>query len=266
MMCLSNLAQALVKEVVESVGDGKPSKIRLSNKSFNVEAAVVVRDYLRTLTDVRVADISDIIAGRPTEEALETLVTICSGLKDFPLVEVDVSDNALGPRGIESCRDVLCQKTLEKVYLCNNGLSAESCEMVRDVLLADGCPAIKLLHFYNNMSGNGGAEAVSTIVKALAGTLVDFRYSATRGSAAGCEALAQAIGTCASLTSIDLSDNTFGDSAAATLAESLKRQKGLRRLCLRDDAFGEEGTMAIINALKEGNCFQELTFLDLSGQ
>ncbi len=103
----------MIKDVVESIGEGKPSKIRLSNKSFSVEAAEVVRDYLRALSDVVIADISDIIAGRPTEEALSVLVTICSGLKDFPLVEVDVSDNALGPRGVESCRDILCGKLLE---------------------------------------------------------------------------------------------------------------------------------------------------------
>ena len=114
LMC----GQALVQEVVESVGDGKPTKVRLSNKSFSQEAAVVVRDYLCTLTDVVVADISDIIAGRPTEDALSTLVHICSGLKDFPLVEVDVSDNALGPRGVESCRDVLSGKVLEVHFQC----------------------------------------------------------------------------------------------------------------------------------------------------
>jgi Ran GTPase-activating protein (RanGAP) involved in mRNA processing and transport len=59
------------------------------------------------------ADISDIIAGRPTEEALKTLHIICSSLKKFNLVIVNVSDNALGPKGIEACRGVLTSSSLE---------------------------------------------------------------------------------------------------------------------------------------------------------
>jgi hypothetical protein len=59
------------------------------------------------------ADISDIIAGRPTDEALKTLHIICSSLKKFNLVMVNVSDNALGPKGIEACRGVLTSSSLE---------------------------------------------------------------------------------------------------------------------------------------------------------
>ena len=56
---------------------------------------------------MHVADISDIIAGRPEDEALRTLGIICGSLKKFDLVEVNLSDNALGAKGVEACRDVL---------------------------------------------------------------------------------------------------------------------------------------------------------------
>ena len=59
------------------------------------------------------ADISDIIAGRPEDEALRTLKIICSSLKKFNLVEVNLSDNALGAKGVEVCKDVLLGDTLE---------------------------------------------------------------------------------------------------------------------------------------------------------
>ena len=103
--------------MVQNLGSIQPFHIRLSNKSFDADAAVVVRDFLLSLEGVTNADISDIIAGRPTEEALQTLCLICDGLKHFPLEEFNVSDNALGPRGVESCKEVLVKNTL-KVCSC----------------------------------------------------------------------------------------------------------------------------------------------------
>ena len=64
-----------------------------------------------------VADISDIIAGRPEDEALRTLNIICSSLKKFNLTEVNLSDNALGAKGVEECKDVLLGDSLE-VRVC----------------------------------------------------------------------------------------------------------------------------------------------------
>ena len=66
-------------------------------------------------------------------------------------------------------------RTLERLYICNNGLSAESCVLIAELLIEKGCPPLKLLHFYNNMSGNGGAVAFSKIIEACP-QLEDLRY------------------------------------------------------------------------------------------
>lgn len=84
-----------------------PTHIRLSNKSFDNGAATKIAQYLESLEGVTVADVSDIIAGRPEDEALRTLNIICSSLKKFDLVEVNLSDNALGAKGVEECKTVL---------------------------------------------------------------------------------------------------------------------------------------------------------------
>ena len=52
------------------------------------------------------------------------------------------------------------------------------------------CPPLQVLHFYNNMSGEGGAKAIAGIIKACP-QLHDFRFSATRSNPAGCEAIAE---------------------------------------------------------------------------
>lgn len=91
--------------------------IRLSNKSFDNGAAQKVSQYLESLSNVTHADISDIIAGRPEDEALRTVRIICDGLKKFELVELNVSDNAFGGKGVEACRELLVKKKLEVYYL-----------------------------------------------------------------------------------------------------------------------------------------------------
>jgi len=65
-----------------------PSVIRLSNKSFSHPAAEALGEILVNFKNVKVADISDIIAGRPETEALKTLTTLCNSLSGNTLLEV----------------------------------------------------------------------------------------------------------------------------------------------------------------------------------
>ena len=78
----------------------------------------------------------------------------------------------------------------QRLYVCNNGLSAEAAELIGQLLQEDGVPPLKLLHFYNNMSGNGGAIAIANLVK-LCPHIEDFRFSATRSMNEGCIAVAK---------------------------------------------------------------------------
>lgn len=138
-----------------------PTHIRLSNKSFSSEAAIAISKYLIKFNNIKIADISDIIAGRPEEDALLTLKTICESIEGNSLVELNVSDNALGAKGVTACQALIICKTLERLYVCNNGLSADSCVLISELLLQGGCPPLTALHFYNNMSGDGGANAIA---------------------------------------------------------------------------------------------------------
>jgi hypothetical protein len=65
------------------------------------------------------------IVGRMEVEALVALRNICNPLKEARLVDLNLSDNALGAPGVESCRAVLSGKLLRAVKVCNCGLSAE---------------------------------------------------------------------------------------------------------------------------------------------
>ena len=167
-----------------------PKVIRLSNKSITADAAALIAERLSTFSDVHTVDISDIIAGRPEEEAIRVLKAICGALQLRPIISVNVSDNAFGLKGVDACRCILDRKQTENFYFCNNGLSAEAATEVANILLDGDVPPIKVFHFYNNMCGNGGATAIARIVTRAEG-LVDLRFSATRSSHAGCQAIAE---------------------------------------------------------------------------
>ena len=56
-------------------------------------------------------------------------------------------------------------KMKQKLYLCNDGIAAESVDLIANTLLDGGCPPLRTFHFYNNMSGNVGAVALARIVE-----------------------------------------------------------------------------------------------------
>ena len=60
------------------------------------------------------------------------------------------------------------------------------------ILENGGYPKLKLLNFYNNMSGDGGAIAAAKILRNMP-QLQNFRYSATRAAALGSQTIAEVL-------------------------------------------------------------------------
>lgn len=83
-------------------------QVRLSTKSFKPSACAAVAEALQNAADtLRHADLSDIIAGQPEEEALAVLAEITGALQGVPLLSLDLSNNALGEKGLRACAPVL---------------------------------------------------------------------------------------------------------------------------------------------------------------
>ena len=64
---------------------------------------------------------------------LSVLAAVCGGVGDREkLAHVDVSENAMGPDGVEACRAAIEGKEeLRALFMCNNGLSEAAMETVR---------------------------------------------------------------------------------------------------------------------------------------
>ncbi|KAL0772128.1 hypothetical protein Bca101_037279 [Brassica carinata] len=228
---------------------------------FGSEAAKVAVSVLSSikhqLTEV---DLSDFVAGRPEAEALQVMNMFSSALEGSKLRFLDLSDNALGEKGIRAFASLIkSQRDLEELYLMNDGISEDAARAVRDLL-----PSTAKIR--------------------------DFRCSSTRIGSEGGVALAEALESCSRLKKLDLRDNMFGvqgrgnrgalvNSAPSLrvlelagnditlqstgkLAACIASKQCLSKLNLSENELKDEGTILIAKALDEGH--DQLTEVDLS--
>ena len=112
-------------------------------------------------------------------------------------------------------------------------MSAEANEAIVELLLFRTPTNFKLLHFFNNMSGSGGAVALERLLL-NSPTLEDFRLSSTRCGIEGGIALSRGLASCSQLRKLDLCDNTFGVEGGIQLGKALSVMANLVHLNLRD--------------------------------
>lgn len=238
------------------------TKICFSNRSFGVDAAHVAEPILVPLRYQLIeVDLSDIVAGRPEEEALEVMTIFSLALEGCVLRSLNLSDNALGEKGVRAFEALLkSQKCLEELYLLNDGISAEAAQAVFELL--PSTEKLQILHFHNNMTGDDGAIAIADAVK-HASLLKDFRCSSTRVCSEGGVALAEALGSCVNLKKLDLRDNIFGVDAGIALSKVLPQHTSLTEAYLSYLNLKDTATIALANALQESAPLLEV--LDMAG-
>ncbi|XP_035818721.1 RAN GTPase-activating protein 2-like [Zea mays] len=132
-------------------------RICFSNRSFGIGAANVAGPILDSvknqLTEV---DISDFVAGRSEDEALDVMRIFSKALEGSVLRYLNISDNALGEKGVRAFSELLkSQESLEELYVMNDGISEEAAKALSELIPAT--EKLKVLHFHNNMTGDEGA-------------------------------------------------------------------------------------------------------------
>ncbi|XP_010468883.1 PREDICTED: RAN GTPase-activating protein 1 [Camelina sativa] len=238
------------------------TKIRFSNRSFGSEAAKFAATVLSSIKDqLTEVDLSDVVAGRPEAEALEAMNMFSSALEGSKLRFLDLSDNALGEKGIRAFASLIkSQHDLEELYLMNDGISEDAARAVRELL--PSTDKIRVLHFHNNMTGDEGAIAIAEIIRQCP-SLEDFRCSSTRIGSEGGVALAEALEHCTHLKKLDLRDNMFGVEGGIALAKTLSVLTHLTEIYMSYLNLEDEGTEAIAEALLKSA--PSLEVLELAG-
>ncbi|KAG4132780.1 hypothetical protein ERO13_D08G055000v2 [Gossypium hirsutum] len=252
------------KELLRPLGEPGNSytKICFSNRSFGLDAANVAAPILSTIKDqLTEVDLSDFIAGRPESEALDVMNIFSSVLEGCHLRYLNLSNNALGEKGVRSFGALLkSQNSLQELYLMNDGISEEAARAVSELI--PSTEKLKVLHFHNNMTGDEGAFAISKIVKRSC-SLEDFRCSSTRVGTDGGLALAEALKRCAHLKKLDLRDNMFGVEAEVALSKAISQFTDLTEVYLSYLNLEDEGTEALAKALKHSA--PSLEVLEMAG-
>ncbi|WIA30005.1 hypothetical protein OEZ86_000102 [Tetradesmus obliquus] len=221
-------------------------KVRFSTKSFGVEAATVAAEALRAVAgSLQHADMSDIIAGRPEDEALEALRLVAAALATAQLRHLNLSDNALGEKGVRAAAAAL-QPGLEFLSLQNVGCSVHACSALAELLPQSA--RLAGLHLFNNMSGDEGAGHIGSLLLRCPG-MADFKMASSRVGPAGGISLAKALMAGGSLVRLDLSDNPLTEEVAPALAACLAAQPQLQHLNLNDTSLTDEGVTTVCRAL-----------------
>jgi hypothetical protein len=143
--------RAKVQAAMENNGEEIPNtilcdRISLSGESYTPDAAEVIasflsepfQDGLPIAFGIVEVDLSDMIASQLTDSGLKVLRTICDAFADSELVEVNLSENAIGEQGAESCMTVLNKPSLRRLSLCNNGLASGIAPDARMISRRDG--------------------------------------------------------------------------------------------------------------------------------
>ncbi|KAI4340216.1 hypothetical protein MLD38_025076 [Melastoma candidum] len=224
-------------------------KICFSNRSFGLDAARVAEPILKSLRhQITEIDISDFVAGRNEAEALEVMTIFSSALEGCRLRYLNLSNNALGEKGIRAFGPMLKSLTdLEELYLMNDGISEEAARAMCELL--PSTEKLRVLHFHNNMTGDEGAVAISEMIKHS--VLGDFRCSSTRVGSEGGVALCEALRACTQMKKLDLRDNMFGVEAALALSKAISSFADLTEAYLSYLNLEDEGAEAIAGALEK---------------
>ncbi|KAG5306293.1 RAGP1 protein, partial [Acromyrmex insinuator] len=248
----------------------------LEGNTLGTPAAEVIAEALKEKgTPLKKALWKDMFTGRLKTEipkALEYLGTaLCTASSQ--LTELDLSDNAFGPIGIEGLANLLASSpcyTLQQLKLNNNGLGISGGKMLAKALekcyensSSEGTPfALKVFIVGRNRLENEGAQALASVFERLK-TLEEVVMQQNGIYHVGIAAIAKGLSVNPNLRVLNLNDNTIGLKGAKALAKALPTFRGLEELNLGDCLLKTKGALVIAEALQIHGNHTSLRNLDL---
>ncbi|KAJ9575851.1 hypothetical protein L9F63_007309, partial [Diploptera punctata] len=247
--------------------------LNLEGNTLGVDAAKGIAKALESHSEFKRALWKDMFTGRMKTEIPKALVRMNHGLvlAGAKLTELDLSDNAFGPIGVEGLVMLLqsdpCH-TLQILKLNNNGLGISGGKMLARALLdcynsskQNGkALALKVFIAGRNRLENEGAKALAEVFKTV-GTLEEVAMPQNGIYHVGITALSEAFMNNPSLRVLNLNDNTVTAKGAGALASALPSLQKLEELNLGDCLLKTKGALLLAEALTEAH--KELTAVHL---
>ncbi|CAH1777387.1 unnamed protein product [Owenia fusiformis] len=237
--------------------------LRLEGNTLGVDAASTIADALKKHPEFERALWKDMFTGRLKTEIPPALVSLGNAIMEAgaKLVELDLSDNAFGPIGVEGIAELLKSPScysLKELKLNNNGLGPRGGKLLAKTLMesyeksvAAGTPlGLKVFVSGRGRLENEGSTALAEAFKAM-GTLEEVSMPQNGINHAGITALADAFASNKNLKNINLNDNTFTEKGALSMAKALPHMQQLEVLNFGDCLVRTKGAAAIATSIKQ---------------
>ncbi|WAQ98909.1 RAGP1-like protein [Mya arenaria] len=264
------------KEIVEGIEACKVmTGLSMEGNTMGIDAAEAIAEALKKHPEFQRALWSDMFTGRLKTEIPPALKHLGAAMieANAQLVELDLSDNAFGPNGVEGIVTLLKSKTcytLKELKLNNNGLGTTGGKMLASCLMdcyqsssAAGTPlALKVFISGRGRLENDGSKALSEVFK-LMGSLEEVAMPQNGINHEGITALAEAFQHNPNLRILNLNDNTFTIIGAKSMAKVLPKLQNLEVINFGDCLIRTDGAKLIAKAITDGH--KKLRELVLSG-
>lgn len=266
----TRLGREEAARIYSGLGEKPYTTVVVGGVSLGPSAATVVSEELSKLAKLHSLtnlSLADCIATLSEEDAIRSLSLLLKAAVDCrELSSLDLSDNALGSKGLATCGPLFLstEHHIRHLYLCRCGLGPDAARLVQSLLTsARANTDLVTLHIENNLLMSQGVLQVATLVE-KSPEMRDLRLSSLR---AGPDSILQVLVALASHVSslevLDLSDNSCDIDCALMLNEVLKANKNLAHLVLRDMSINDDAAYVVLKALTETEV--NVKFLDLSG-
>ncbi|XP_063244842.1 ran GTPase-activating protein 1 isoform X1 [Bacillus rossius redtenbacheri] len=254
------------KEIIEAINRCKNLEyLHLGGNTLGVDAAKGIAKALEQHGEFKRALWMDMFTGRMKEEIPKALQFLGAGLalSGAQLAELDLSDNAFGPIGMEGLAALLRSPTcytLRILKLNNNGLGITGGKLLSRALLdchasskaAGQALGLRVFVAGRNRLENDGAVALAQVFEAM-GTLEEVSMPQNGIWHRGITALCKAFAANSGLRVVNLNDNTVREKGAASMAQALPNLQGLNNLNLGDCLLKTKGALLLAEALADGH-------------
>lgn len=236
--------------------------LTFSGNTVGIEAAESIGKALEKHPELKFAHWKDMFTGRMKTEIPPALNHLSKGLMTAKaqLVELDLSDNAFGPIGMDGIVDLLKSPTcftLKELKLNNTGCGVTGGKKLANTLMeaytaSKGQFTLRVFVLGRSRQENDGAIALAKVFKAMK-SLEEVVMPQNGIYFEGLTALADAFASNPNLRILNMNDNTFTEKGAKAFAEALPKLNKLEVLNLGDCLLKTEGARHIAYAIKEGH-------------
>lgn len=249
--------------------------LRLEGNTISPEAAEELAKALKQKKTLERFIGNDLFTGRLKDEIPLALRSMCGAIdiSGAKLVEINMSDNAFGPIGLEALMEFFqsgCCHSLQELRLHNNGLGPQGAQKLAHSLengwrKSGEKMSLKVFVCGRNRLEYDGTKSISNTL-GLIGTLEEIQMPQNGIRPNAIEFVAKACANNPQLKTINMNDNTFRSVGAEWMAKALSKLKNLKYINFGDCLLKSRGSLVLTRALVQSSDIKEiiLSFNEIS--